>query len=1050
MKVSKRVKRRVAWFLSFLLIFVSVMGSQSLDASAGESVTFKISRQSSDATGTVYYKWDTETGWTEVPNTAYDGTAIVGTRPTSAEDADSQTLYLKVVLGENTELTGNCKVQGGVENGTIDTNAILSESGQSFTVYTADTQPSPEVLIEFQSTEPNPPADSGNRDVSFTDGTVSGNEITYQVGEQSVKVTVAGATISDSKITVSTNDLNAVTFTLTDYDPDTMDVKVYADSGFSTTLNVTNNTTSLANKTSEGAFPNELLKLKVEAKASNPPADSGNRDVSFTDGTVSGNEITYQVGEQSVKVTVAGATISDSKITVSTNDLNAVTFTLTDYDPDTMDVKVYADSGFSTTLNVTNNTTSLANKTSEGAFPNELLKLKVEAKGSGGNVSGESISVTASVSDGSGTIADLLVDSQRIGFESANISGSFNGDKLSGHTVSITVEYGKLIDSITINGTTYSEAANQNSATISVPAADAYTITVTLKADPNRSYTVVWAYSQEAADRNGYGSDAVVENGTIEIIQVQLPGGTTYSATQMKETLSDGSPAHEGAYYKTDNGTGYAMIKPGSTVTFKFTPAYGYQIAYVVVNGQTLAPVDANVGQFTYTMPSTNVHFQGIFTGQSDQFNLSGTTNVSGVSITNGANAASNGGNLSMTVADHAGYQDVTSAVSGSDVEQLSSMDISLANIVSKGGTNGYWSNSVTSFGSSIGVNLTMDLPALGAGETYSVVREHQGVLTELTASYNATTNTFSFDTNQFSTYTIVKKTVNGSATASPTPTATPIPTAAPTTAPTTAPTAAPTTAPTAVPTLAPTATPVPSATPTAVPVDIVTTPIPDEIAAAASGSIENSTDTVVNAYNGNLLGSETELAQRLLTLEEVQAAINGESVKVYLSVTDISASVSATDRALVEAAAGNTVIGMYLDLTLFKQIGGNAPQQIANTNGKVTICIQVPESLINRDPSVTRSYQIVRIHDGVATILDCSFDELTGSLVFETDAFSTYALIYSDDTVDESSETRTGDVPKTSDGNDIVLWCSLLALGCAGMAATDIYRRRRESRETD
>lgn len=661
---------------------------------------------------------------------------------------------------------------------------------------------------------------------------------------------------------------------------------------------------------------------------------------------------------------------------------------------------------------------------------------------------GESISVTASVSNGSGTIADLLVDSQRIGFESANISGAFNGDKLSGHTVSITVEFGKLIDSITINGTPYSEAADKNSATISVPAADAYTITVTLKADPNRPYTVVWAYSQEAADRNGYGSDAVVENGTIEIIQVQLPGGTTYSAAQMKETLSDGSPAHEGAYYTTDNETGYAMIKSGSTVTFKFTPAYGYQIAYVVVNGQTLAPVDANVGQFTYTMPSTNVHFQGIFTGQADQFHLSGAANVSGASITNGANAASNGGNLSMTVADHAGYQDVTSAVSGSDVVQLSSMDISLANIVSKGGTNGYWSNSVTSFGSNIGVNLTMDLPALGAGETYSVVREHNGVLTELTASYNATTNTFSFDTNQFSTYTIVKKAVNGGATVTPTPTAAPttVPTVVPTTSPTVVPTAVPTTAPTAVPT----ATPVPSATPTAVPVDIVTTPIPDEIAAATSGSIENSTDTVVNAYNGNLLGSETELTQRLLTLEEVQAAINGESVKVYLNVTDISASVSETDRALVEAAAGNTVIGMYLDLTLFKQIGGNAPQQIANTNGKVTICIQVPESLINRDPSVIRSYQIVRIHDGVVTILDCSFDELTGSLVFETDAFSTYALIYADDTVDEASETRTGDAPKTGDGNSRVLWYSLLALGCGGLAATDIYRRRRESRETD
>lgn len=636
---------------------------------------------------------------------------------------------------------------------------------------------------------------------------------------------------------------------------------------------------------------------------------------------------------------------------------------------------------------------------------------------------GESISVSASVSNADGTIADLLFDKQRIGFESKDIHGSFNGDKSSEHEVSITVEYGKLIDSLTINNIQYSGAADKNSATITVPAADSYTMTVALKEDSNRAYTVVWAYSLRAAESKGYGADAVVENGRIELIQVQASGGTTYSADQMKETLPGGGPAHEGAYYSADNETGYAMIAPGSIVTFRFIPAYGYQIARVDVNGQMLAPVDAKVGQFTYTMPSTDVHFQGIFKKQADQFNLSGAAGVTGASITNGANAASNGGNLRLTVTDHAEYNDVTSVVSGSDVVQLSSMDISLANIVSKGGTNGYWSDSVTSFDSNIGINLTLDLEALDAGETYSVVREHNGVLTELSAVYNAETNTFSFDTNQFSTYTIVKKTISGAATA--TPTATPIPTTAPTAAP-----------------LTPAATPVPTATP----LDSVSMPIPDDLAAA--DRIENNTNTVLNAYNGNLLGSKEELVQRLLTMEEAQAAvINGESVKVYLNVIDISTSISAQERALVEKAAGNSVIGMYLDLTLFKQLGDNEPQQITNTNGKVTICIQVPKGLINSNPSITRSYLIVRIHDGVADILDCSFDELSETLVFETDAFSVYAVIYADHTVDDLSVTRTREAPKTADGNKMVLWSSLLALGCIGMVAADIYRRRRGNR---
>ena len=56
---------------------------------------------------------------------------------------------------------------------------------------------------------------------------------------------------------------------------------------------------------------------------------------------------------------------------------------------------------------------------------------------------------------------------------------------------------------------------------------------------------------------------------------------------------------------------------------------------------------------------------------------------------------------------------------------------------------------------------------------------------------------------------------------------------------------------------------------------------------------------------------------------------------------------------------------------------------------------------------SVTRTYKIVRVHEGETSIIDVEFNEDTGEITFETDKFSTYALIYNDVQVEMS---QTGD----------------------------------------
>lgn len=85
----------------------------------------------------------------------------------------------------------------------------------------------------------------------------------------------------------------------------------------------------------------------------------------------------------------------------------------------------------------------------------------------------------------------------------------------------------------------------------------------------------------------------------------------------------------------------------------------------------------------------------------------------------------------------------------------MAALDLTLDNIVSKGdGSN--WTTNITEFDKPISISMNVDVAALSDGETYGIVRDHNGVLTELEATY--VDGVLTFETNQFSTYTLVKK----------------------------------------------------------------------------------------------------------------------------------------------------------------------------------------------------------------------------------------------------------------------------------------------------
>ena len=243
--------------------------------------------------------------------------------------------------------------------------------------------------------------------------------------------------------------------------------------------------------------------------------------------------------------------------------------------------------------------------------------------------------------------------------------------------------------------------------------------------------TITWGY-----DSKTYGEDAYLEHGTARILQI-----------------NDAAPNTNDSYGNNagDNRGGNLVVQPGDKVTVELKPDYGYQLKGVSLNGMSLAAAK-DVSTFTFTMPNTQIHFKGIFEKAEDTVDTSAAKEVTSASISNGANAAGSG-NLQLTVADNTGYdmtaaqQKVTGAVSAQAVE------LDLNQIVAKGdGTN--WETKITEFTNPI--TLSLGINNYDANYDYVVVRDHNGTTTALPTK--VIDGKVTFETNQFSTYVIVKK----------------------------------------------------------------------------------------------------------------------------------------------------------------------------------------------------------------------------------------------------------------------------------------------------
>lgn len=209
-----------------------------------------------------------------------------------------------------------------------------------------------------------------------------------------------------------------------------------------------------------------------------------------------------------------------------------------------------------------------------------------------------------------------------------------------------------------------------------------------------------------------------------------------------------------------------------------------------------------------------------------------------------------------------------------------------------------------------------------------------------------------------------------------------------------------------------------------------------------------------------------------VLTDEEKAQAEAGEKVNVYLEVTRVEESdVPAADIVSTnEKAAEIEGIkkGMYLDISLWKVIGDREPEKVVNAklSNKVKISVDLPSNLI-APKGKTRTYYVIRIHDGEAEMLPVALNGKT--ITFESDRFSTYSIWYTEQDVKGTdggsgdkgnggagTTTTTGKndgnkkaddakkAAKTGDYNHIGLLCLLLAMSAVVTGGTVVYKRRK------
>ena len=203
-------------------------------------------------------------------------------------------------------------------------------------------------------------------------------------------------------------------------------------------------------------------------------------------------------------------------------------------------------------------------------------------------------------------------------------------------------------------------------------------------------------------------------------------------------------------------------------------------------------------------------------------------------------------------------------------------------------------------------------------------------------------------------------------------------------------------------------------------------------------GKVEFIEPETPNSNNAKVIETAEEIISKIeLTDDDVDKMKHGKNIEVYLEVKDISDSISNSDKKAIEEKLGKDTLGMYLDISLFKKITGEDATKITETKEPITISFEIPDELINNNSNVERTFKILALHDGVVREIDVKVNGKTAT--FETDKFSTYALTYTDTSLETSSSPKTGD--------NITMYVVMFIISLLGIRTLSVSNKRKSKK---
>ncbi|MDE7281765.1 MAG: hypothetical protein K2N36_08520 [Ruminiclostridium sp.] len=216
-------------------------------------------------------------------------------------------------------------------------------------------------------------------------------------------------------------------------------------------------------------------------------------------------------------------------------------------------------------------------------------------------------------------------------------------------------------------------------------------------------------------------------------------------------------------------------------------------------------------------------------------------------------------------------------------------------------------------------------------------------------------------------------------------------------------------------------------------------TAAPDTTTASEEANAGANVNVGEDAPAANIDMSKDQLIDAVLSDEEKELLGNG-NISIDFNIDNADKTVSDEEKKAIEdylAAVqnGSCELGMYINIDLFKTVNGEKTV-VTDTNKPIRITVSVPDALLKDG----RVFGLVRVHDGKAEFLkDLDTDPKT--ITVESDKFSTYAIVYSDEQTGEPTQDDENKNTGFGFENSLIITMIISAATVFGSAITLYFK---------